>query len=413
MFKLDQKGVSLPLVIGAAAIILANTYYFYEMNKNSTRDASFAKSEISEQSEQARIAAFLADLKVCSDDNFKGRSLVSLTTPISFSLKRGTPGVNFLEVGKSYGQDHYTVANYYLIADPNAVSNELRYSLMVNYSLAKNATLNKGNLPKRTATAKVPLFIQVDGSGNISRCYAVPDEDRTASSTAIEKAMQATCKVDTTTNPTPTAYLRSSTSIAECVNNVKEGVCGTGQVFNGMTITGKTPTYTLGAENLLENSCAAYVNVCPTTPVQQVFRLINNSTPTCEVPENGGCTDAMMVKNSADADKISCSQGCGTNQLYNRMNASGVPTCYNRQTPCPSGQYVKYINATGTVVTCEYIKYRDAYCTTSYYARDLDPNSASNPLACEYYNKYKDCAGTYGFVTSFSTVTPSCKTLNF
>lgn len=415
MFKLDQKGVSLPIVIGVAALILANSYYFLELNRSASKTGAITRSEISEQAEQARIAGALSDLTICaSTSNFGGKALASLiNTQIPFPISRN--GINILELNKSYSQDTHAVSRFHLESDSLISNPQLRYSLIIVYDQARNVPNSispKKGVAKKTATVKIPMFIETDGSGLITRCYARPTENTIEKQTAVELAVKYACINGSTT--TPLVFERSasaSSAISECVNNVQELTCGTGQVLNSVAVNISSPTVP-GSENRREGTCIGFNRACATTPVLQFVQNIVSSNLTCSDPANGGCSGALMIRNSGNANGFSCSQTCSTtHQLFNSYNANGSANCLNTSTACSiSGQYATTVDSNGNVTGCAYVTYRNRWCTSpsTQYATDIDPTTPSDPFKCQSYTKTKDCPGNYNYATSFTSTTIAC-----
>lgn len=412
MFKLDQKGQTLPIVIGVTALILANTYYFMEIDKSATARNILAGSQVSEQTEQSRISSYLADFNVCSNSktgvgNFYGRNITTLqnTAGLGFNLVKGA--TEFLAVNAKYVNETHKVTKFHLEADPLIASDELKYSLMVYYTVINSrddkpvvGTVYKRSNIKKTALIKVPLYIKTDASGNIQDCYARPPQDTVANSTTLEIVVTESC-INPAAGPTViTAFVETGASIKRCFTNVTGIDCGGGLGLNNATVS--------GAVNTQGFTCNGMSSTCTTSPNQTGATAIVNSVPTCVEPRNGGCpAGSAMVK--INDTTTACSTNCGANQLLNSINgATGAAFCYDRYYPCPSGQYAKTIAANGAV-TCDYVKFRNVDCGNNYYATDLDPNDASTPLNCSYYSRVKSCAGVNNFVQSFTAVTPYCR----
>lgn len=416
MLKLDQRGMSLPIVIGVAALILANSYYFMSLNRSSQKTAIGTKTEVSEQSEQSRIAGALSDLNICtSSDNFGGKNLASMVgAQIPFPIKRNS--INILELNKAYSKDTHVVSRFQLEGDSSISNAQLRYSLVVTYNANNNVAAGvngKASLPKRSAVVKVPLFIETDGSGNITRCYARPTQDTTANSTAVEIAVAQACVNGSSTTPLSFKRSTAGSAIAECVTNVEEKICGTGQVFNGLGIN-TSNTGTPGSENRREASCLGYSALCTSSPVQLVATNISSSNLTCSDPANGICTGSAMIRNSGSGSGISCSTSCSTaHLLFNSYNANGSPNCLNATTSCPAGQYPTGVDSVGNVTGCAYVQYRGKSCGANQYATDIDPSDTANPFKCAAYTRTRTCSGTFNFATSFNTTGIGCTNYNY
>lgn len=106
MLKMNQKGVSLPVVMLITALIAANSYYFISLNKNAKSTNVSQTTELKEEAEKRRIAAFLADYTVCNA-NFLGRSITALKNNSTMTSLSKNTVVFFTLWRQVYGADSY------------------------------------------------------------------------------------------------------------------------------------------------------------------------------------------------------------------------------------------------------------------------------------------------------------------
>ncbi len=444
MFKLDQKGQSLPIVLGVTALILANTYYFLAVDKSSSARNKMTQTTIETQTEQSRISAYLADINACAKQtllngvptgagvgNFFNKSLATLsdTAGMNFDLisSTATGAQTFLKKDERYARKTLKVTKYYLQPDDSisaSATNEIRYYLVVEYQLKNpndkepysDATDFPVNNTRKTSITKVPLVIQRVSAGDdrIINCYARPSTlaDTNESTSSMSTAVREACKNPATPADTNTAYLNttSSAAIATCNHNIALPSCGAGMVLNSAGIN-----QAAGVNfNRQEFTCAPLITTpCAASPNPTVMNGVINSVGQCASATSCG-TGSMMIKNGATT--FTCTTNCNIGtvaayQLFHSYNSSGTPTCYDlaRSVTCPAGQYAKSVNQNG-VPTCEYIKYRNVSCPNSYFATDMDP---VNGLNCQYLNKAKDCAGSNNYIAHFAWTSTACKNFTY
>lgn len=428
MFKFDQKGVSLPIVMIIAGIVGANIYYFAQLDKDATYNAAVQSSASAELSEKRRLTSLLTDTNVCSDPlNFGGKALANLveptaspTTSIGFPLQTG--GITFLAVGGQYVSkskiagnpaddvNTHTVVSYYL-KDQSTPANpipsvEKRYALMVRYSISdKNLTQSINNNPnittaagqsntnvqyKKFVTIKIPLYLQLS-AGNIVKCYA------SETSLSVETILENACMGNN-------ALITNSDdgNKVSCEHKLVAQSCGAGNVLKGMSLVASEQQF----------SCGAITGSCSTSPIQQFTGTVNtDGSLTCSAPDNGCAAGTALIMNGGTP---TCTTNCAATYIFNSFAASGIPVCYERFKPCPAGQFTSTVSSDGSV-TCADIVYKNKDCGAGNYATDMNPTTPGNPLTCTAYSKTKACAApsSVTYVTSFTSVAPACKTFTF
>lgn len=433
MLKLDQKGQTLPIVLGVTALILANTYYFMAIDKNTAAKNKLTATQVNVQTEQSRISSFLSDINICGrtltsttgTGNFYNRNITTLTDtvagiPFDLVASNGQP---FLKKDYRYAGRSQKVLKYYLKSDDAIANVASSYSLVVEYEMVNPndkepyspATDFVSKSPKKFTVTRVPLTLQIDASNLIVNCFARPtttaDDKSGGGFSTLERAVMDSCKNAAPVGGLPNtdgAFFDNTTSIYGCFHRITPITCPIGQVINSAEVTAPTsPPSAAGAESTQQFTCLALSSACATTPIQAVVTGVTNSVVTCGIPKNGSCgAGQMMIKNGAS---IACATNCPTDQMFHSITAGGVPTCYNRTNLCPTGMFAKSVDASGTP-SCEYIKYRNVDCGDSNYATNLDP---VNGLSCAYYNRAKNCAGTWNYVSTFSAVATSCRNINY
>lgn len=423
MFKLNQKGVSLPIVMAVSALILANMVYFIELNKDSKKKNVLYGAHIAEQSEEGRIGAFLADLGVCTS-NFAGVNPDSYTSaspfPSTKKLEKNT--ISFLEVGGKYLSNSHVVKNFYFYSDLANTNDNTKYSLVVVYDILDTGVADltmKSNIPKKSSRVEIPLYIEKTGT-NIARCYARPYQDLATTGSTVELAVQAACKTtaltpanQSNTNNIDVLNNLPSVAIQECLHNVAPDInmlCAQAGMLNKLTID------TNGGGNVLGFSCQGLILTCPTND-QQLFKTITNSSAasSCSTPTTPCSGGSAFI--AAGSGSVACSQQCPSNRLWSSVDTTGNPTCYERSGSCPAGEYVKEVRADNTVV-CNPVTHKNKYCTdtVNQYVTSINQNMYSgNPFTpCTNYSKVKtQCAGRFNFVSNFGTPTPTCRTFTY
>lgn len=405
---MNQKGVSLPVVMLITALIAANSYYFLSLNKTAKTTNVSQTIELKEDAEKKRIAAFLADYTVCNS-NLAGKTIAALkanpaapdTSQIS-NLKKG--GINFLNYGSTYAGGTHTLTRIFLLEDTTSSVVKTKYSLVASYTVFQGKTTAKKN-----ASVTIPLYIDQDAGGVVTRCYARPDEDTALTGTKVEQAVQSACLGET-------ALFANSGGDISCKHEVLPTSC----ISPGGVLTGNLlKDVEITSQHELKFNCGYLpISDCPTTttPFPNLGTSISNSTVQCANPDSPAiCPNGQaMVFNNGNT--IGCASQClpttDTNLLHHSYQAtSGSPICYTRPLACPPGKYAEKILANGQT-RCGDIRYKGLGCPANTYVTDMDTESTgpNAPFTCSSYTKSKSCAsaGTYTYVNSFNTVTPIC-----
>ena len=423
MLRLDQKGVSLPLVLAILGLVIANTYYFMDVEKSTKEQNIKRGSELEDNSEKLRLASFLSDVKVCSSDNspalpalgvgntgFGRRTIAEINTlggPIGseFSLKKDN--IEFLKLGDVYARGSLKFLKYQIVlTNPSSPSADIskNYSLLVTYSLVDRLT--KVASATRTKVIRLPLYIVFE-SGNpankIVTCYTEADETLGTVSTTVQKACNGTAALVGT---------NATNGLTECQHNINNQTCTNSEVLIGVQANANKEDFVCGhPENKATTS-----QKCPQTPMREFLSDLRiNDEFVCRSTETG-CNDGQMFVMGASGSPV-CVTNCNVNQLFKSVGASGTPNCLNRPDQCPVGQYSKEIRANGTV-NCQPYTYLNKSCSPGYVATDVDiaaGESASGDAAfhCRLITKKKVCAEpttVTTFVRSLATVVPTCQT---
>jgi hypothetical protein len=417
MFRFDQKGVSLPLVLAILGLVIANTYYFMDVEKITKEQNIKRGSEIENNSEKIRLASFLADVSVCSHpDVFGNRTLATINSPAGSVVPLKKTGANFLEPAVAtgpapapnyqplYSRGSLRFINYNITATSPA-NPELgkRYSLIVTYSIINRADQS---IPTyKTKVIRLPLYIVFNGgtaAGVINTCYTEADEGLNTVSNAVD----ASCKGNTA--------LYATVGLVECQHNQINKACLYGEGLIGVKVdspTTKRQEYTCGHP---QNNGATGSN-CTETPIRELLGDLQNGDIFVCKTTDPSCPDGrMFVMGSAGAPV--CVSYCAVNQLLKSVNSVGAPNCISRPSLCPVGEYTETITAGGSV-GCKPYTLLNKTCSAGKVATDVDPTAGSaasgdTVLNCQPITKDKDCATSTEttFVQSFATVTPTCNT---
>lgn len=438
MFKLDQKGLSLPIVLAVAAIIGANSYYFLMTQKNSSVSTSLTKTDIIEDAEKRRIAAVLSDFNVCTA-NFGNKVMGTLKTPnlsgISSITKSGT---NIIKVGTNFTDatgspafnsniDRSTpspfsetsrVSRIYFTeipeTTPSVPPQQVRVSLRIELeTLASTAVGSSG---KKVKVISIPLYIDFDSypasipdpdTRKIVRCYARPDA--ALSQTGLFEAIKSSCL----TTGTSTTHLTN----AGCEHILNPLTCGPNKnkFLDSVGINSTT--------NAIEFTCGTYQTSASLMASQcdasgKVAQAIVDSSLQCDYLNactSGARMGSALIKYNTTSG-YSCLESCNTTDVWHSTDSSGdgSSTCYPRLYSCDPGYYAKSVSSTG-FVDCQPITYKSKACTATQYATHFDTLSTSGDLLhCAAFTKARTCPSSpkFSYVTSLGTTTPACTTLN-
>lgn len=433
MFRLDQKGISLPLVLAILGLVIANTYYFMDVEK-STKDQNIKRgAEIEDNSEKVRLASFLSDVNVCSSINeapvtgnevFGGKTLATINTlpaPGTPAVPLKKRGVNFLETAIQtgpnenpnfqplYGRGSLKLLYYQIVVTNPAAELSKRYSLQVTYSI-----INRANqlLPTgKTKVIRLPIYIVFTGgtsAGVIKTCFTEADNDLNTVTSAVTGACQG-----------DTALLNG----LECQHEQIDKTCPVNEVFTGVKVS--DPLAGPVATNKIEYKCGRPLNAgsippimdCPTTPVRHLLGSVQDGDKFfCQTTDPTGCTNSQMFVMGATEPK--CVQHCAANALLNSIDSTGYSNCFPRPDPCPPGEYAQQISAGGKV-SCKQYTLVNKLCSPGMAARNINPTpnptgSGDTVLGCLPVTIGKKCAEPTTeatFVQSFTVATSlSCHT---
>lgn len=397
MSRLDQKGISLPLVLGIMGLIIANTYYFMDLGKSTKQLNVKRGAEIDDNSEKVRLATFLTDKNVCTS-NFGSKTIstINQTVPAQAALTKG--GVNFLQLNGLYSRESLKLDSYSIIQTSTSAPIEKRYSFIATYKI-----LNRDNAHTETTKRKVirlPLYIIFSGgspTNAITNCYSEADKDLNTVSAAVTAACNGN-----------TALLVNS-GLYECQHNINEQTCN--GAVNGVSVTSSTQNFSCAAPaNIAGNGTA----VCPTTPIRQLmYEVTTTDLVKCDSTDNSCAPGDMLIMDAGNTPR--CLKPCPSTQLLQMVASTGVPTCWERPALCAKGEYASEVKQDGSAV-CEPYKIINKQCAALKLATDINPlgaNNADAALGCTTYTKVKACPSPnkYKFVQSFATGnTPNCTT---
>lgn len=439
MFKLDQKGMSLPIVLAVAAIIGANTYYFMTTQKNASVTTALVKTDITEDAEKRRVASVLSDFNVCTA-NFGGLTMSTLKTPDASGVTSITKsGTTIIKVGTNFttatgspafnsNVDHSTpqtfqessrVSRIYFSeipptnpAIPSVPPQQVRVTLRIELeTLASTAV---GSAGKKTKLIAIPLYVDFDSypanvpspdTRKVVRCYARPDT--ALGQSGLFEAMKAACL----TNNTSTNKL----TVAGCEHILKPLDCGPAKNKFLDSVGLAADNAIVHTCNIFQTNAALMISNCT---LGQTAQAIVNSSLQCAYPDacsTGARMGSALIKN-ASASVYSCLESCNSTDVWHSTNASGDggSTCYPRLYTCASGYYAKTVSADGTV-DCQPITTKNKACAANQFATHFDTLSTTgNLLHCAAFTKSRTCASSpkFSYLTGLSSDPPPCTTLN-
>lgn len=407
MFRLDQKGISLPLVLAILGIVVANTFYFMNVDEDTKKQNIQRSSEVEENSEKIRLISYLSDSTICN--KFFAAQYVPYSA--STALKKGTE--DFLAPGTLYASNSLKFSSYQIReTNPNAAplpappALEKRYSLYVAYTIMDR----KKTPPIATTKTKVlrlPLHIVFEGTppnaaNKIKTCFTDPTNDVDT----ITEAVKASCLGD--------GVLLVNSNPPECQHNQPDADCITGnKIFTGVT-AGPGGSLTFSCGKPLNAGGGTGTDQCSTIPIKTLLNEIKTGdTFSCKSADNTCATGDLLVM-AANGDH-KCAKPCTSITLFNKMNPDGSPTCLDKPYTCPAGTFARTIHASGTA-DCEPYPVLNKSCSAGKFATDLDTSKSNGDAAlkCAVYNKAKRCPvpSDETFVQSFATATPSCNYYN-
>ena len=435
-YLLSDRGVSLPIVLAVAAIIMANGYYFFAIDHSASTRTSTVKTILREDAEKKRLAANLSDFKVCTD-TFKGYSKTALmnktTRAISqiskggvviikegtnFTTDTGSPAFN-TNLGAGQPQTHRVKALYLVNTKPDqAIPSSdpaveaTRYSLSVEFETradgadpTKTKQAINTNAGKNQVLINIPLYIEFSGA-NVVKCYARPD---TATDlTGIFQAIASSCQGET-------ASIVNSPNYG-CDHKVKTIDCNA----NAHDYINRVYVDTSTGVNVTAFSCSILSTDCNATAgaTQAVALNMTNSALVCAHPEACGAGTAIMRNGTNMACSRTCkSDGLGNEYLFNSYNpATNTLVCYERRYPCAPGTYASTIYPDGHA-DCSAIPYKNKDCGANAYATDFDTSYGADVLKCSTYYRQRNCSNTdrYTFIRSLASdsTTASCVTYSY
>lgn len=412
MFRLDQKGVSLPLVLAIMGIVIANTYYFMSVEK-SAKDQNIKRgTEIDDNSERIRVGAFLSDSTICTS-NFGGKTISAINTPGTTNLVKGSsPAVPFLTTTDVYSRGTLKFTDYKIskvIPDTvPGIPEGKRYAININYSIVDKS---KGITTTKKKTIRIPFFMILNPSSQITTCYTEADQNFET----VNNAVTAACKG-------PTARLTIVDGLNECHHDVLPLQCPEGNVINGIKIGDAGNTVT---ENRLQFLCGSPATVaaggtakCAELPIKTfVSEILSTASVNCNTTDNNCSAGQYLMMGSGTAPI--CATGCSAlDEMMVEMNSNGTARCVKRTSVCTKpNEYPKQINPDGTVVCTPYTIVNKK-CLATELATDINPEAASESLmlGCKAFVKNKACPtpGVYTFVKDFQTsAIPGCSAYTY
>lgn len=431
MFKLDHKGISLPIVLAVTGLIAANSYYFLLVQKDSNVKTAIVRTDLREDAEKRRLLASLSDYRICTQ-NFGTMSIDTLKQPTTSGLTSIVKnGSTILKVGTNYTNDTGSPSfqdnkagntsslkvgrMYFHELDKVEATDvlppiEVRYSLVVEYDYLNQNLIQASG---KKIVISIPLYVEKDGANKIVKCYSRPDN--ALSSIGLFDAIRASCQGNSVNSilTTPTQY--------GCEHLVKTQNCTvTNEFLTGVSINS-------GNKNAIEFSCGTYTStalinaICPTTPNQYFAQKIDNSQVTCAMPDPcsgtpGGTLIAKAGGGFYCATKCPSASYVWNSPTTNGAGApAGTPNCYERTYTCPPGKYAKSIFPDGTA-DCQDVFFKNISCGANEYATKFDTSTPAAPLGCTAYSRVKNCASgsQFTYMNALNgNPTSSCTTYNY
>lgn len=401
MLRLDQKGISLPLVLAILGIVVANTYYFMNLDQETKKQNIKRGAEIEDNTEKIRLISYLSDSTVC-DQHFAGR-----TVPYTANTALAKNGVNFLETGPLYSRNSLQFFNYQIRETEPTAPLEKRYSLLVTYNIVDRSTTPPVATGK-TKVIRLPLNLTFQGSppsaGNpIKTCFTEP----TSEIDTIKNVVNSSCFGD--------GVLLVNGNPPECQHNQPNISCTGGKLFTGLTSVPATGSLNFSCGKPINAGGSTGTELCSTTPIKTLlYEITIEDEYRCRSADNSCAQGDLLVMGAGGVH--TCAKPCSSITLFNRMNSNGTSTCLAKPYVCPAGTYARTIYANGTA-DCQSYPILNKSCSAGRFATDIDPTKSNGDTAlrCIVYNKVKGCAAPSDqtFVQSFSTVVPSCHLYNY
>lgn len=414
----SNSGVSIVMVVVALAGVSAGTLYIMDLNKNAKTQFAQARSTSYAEMERRRIGAILGEKTTCSLSNNFGVGTKNVIQNDLAGLYTSDNATIFLAKNSTLYNGALTVSNIRTRVNPSAASLGLTgskaYELVVTYIPGKSKAFGTG---RGTVVVRVPMYMKVDGSSNVTDCYAM------VGNTNVDTAIAASCSPGTAAD-VKTSYTTatSASTVSDCNHNMN---FASGTVTDCPTV-GTNPTQTVLRGFSLASNVLSYPSLNCTTAMTGAGSCttdmgaynISASSPVCAYPggtRDGACASGQILWHTSGTTTACVTVNCvSTYQFVQTVNAGGT-TCFEAPaTTCPAGQYVYQFNPDGTD-QCRILPVVSGTCAASAFGTSITraTGTSGGTLNCTAYNMAKACPSPSSshFVTSVNSNvggTPNC-----
>lgn len=408
----SNAGVSIVMVVVALAGVSAGTLYIMDLNKNAKTQFAQARSTSYAEMERRRIGAILGEKTTCILSNNFGVGTKNVIQNDLSGLYTSDNATIFLAKNATLYNGALTVSNIRTRVNPSAASMGLTgskaYELVVTYVPGKSKTFGTG---RGTVVVRVPMYMKVDGSSNVTDCYAM------VGNTNVDTAIAASCSPGAAADvKTSFTTATSASTVSDCNHNMN---FASGTVTDCPTVgTNATQTVLRGfslASNVLSYpslNCTTAMTGAGSCTTDMGAYNINASAPECSYPGGsrdagvGICAAGQILWHTSGTTTACVTVNCvPTYQFVQTVNAGGT-TCFEAPaTTCPAGQYVYQFNPDGTD-QCRILPVFSGTCAASWFGTSITraTTTSGGTLNCTAYNKTKACSApsSTNFVTSFN-----------
>lgn len=433
-FNIDTRGVSIPMVMVALALVAAGTVYIMNINKTNTVNFAKSRSTSFAETERRRISNILSDNSTCKKvQNFGGSNPVR-SNITSLVTSNGTTFVTTATAGNAnrYYNKTLTLTNIQtrINPDPDAPfpGTAKQYELVLSYTNTASTLEFAG---KKSTIIRIPMYMKVDGSSNVVDCYAMGELNE------VDRVITAACSPNKISSSSARSMLyrvsTTDTTATECQNdivfdNTTNTDCGTSSAYKFMTglmvSSAASPNLGKSLQFSTAGLCGTLSGVAATAiscTGSQIAYAINGGALTCQDPGTGAkdtpaCSTGQILYKTGTSSSTCVTVDCSgsTNNFVSKVLSTGVD-CYQIPTsPCPAGQYISGFDSSGTRI-CKDLPITSGSCAGGTFGTDVTRTDA-NPggtLTCTAYSISKSCAGASGTTFAYelgTTGTASCTT---
>ena len=398
IWKNNQAGVSLVMVLIALSLLGAGTTYIMKLSELNTVNSAISKTTILLEIEKRRVSAILSNSQICTA-NIPYFTTGPITTDIAF-LTTGVLAENIIQKNGLY---YDKTLNLIKISTGISASTPFpgtakQYELVLQYqSLHGNLSFSG----RMNTAIRIPMYMKVV-AGVITNCYTM------AENSDIDSAITANCSPTTPASNTRAVLKRVNGVASECDNSISfvganVSTCANmGTLFTGFKLaavaapnSGNVLTFPIVAP--YSSGLTGAGNSCTTG--QSLYQL-NSSNITCSsvgssTRDSDGVSALCMAgqllwHNAGLSTTCGAAVNCpGVQQFVQTITTAGA-TCYSAPpVACGATQYASQFNP----LICKDLPVISGVCAAGKFGTSITraTGTAGGVLNCLSYNKTKAC----------------------